>query len=96
MIRGGYTEKVATHVVDRAEDPHEPKPGTWSWLKEYTGYVVTILPYVSAGLVLIPGLNVWAKAGILFGFTVLVLYVRVWHEKAGIEVTDVEKRRKKA
>lgn len=74
----------------------EPEPGTWSWVKEYTGYVVTILPYVSAGLVLIPSLNVWIKGGILFVFAILVLYVRIWHEKAGIEVTDSNKRRKKA
>jgi hypothetical protein len=74
----------------------EPQPGTWSWVKEYTGYVVTVLPYVSAGLVLIPSLNVWVKAGILLVFAILVLYVRIWHEKAGIEVTDENKRRKKA
>lgn len=74
----------------------QPAPGTWSWLKEYTGYVVTVLPYVSAGLVLIPGLNIWAKGGILFVFVVLVLYVRIWHEIAGIEVTDGQKRQKKA
>jgi hypothetical protein len=90
---------VATRSASRehkAGDVPEPAPGTWSWVKEYTGYVVTVLPYVSAGLVLIPGLNIWVKAGILFVFAVLVLYVRVWHEKAGIEVTDGNKRRKKA
>ncbi len=74
----------------------EPEPGTWSWVKEYTGFVVTVLPYVSAGLVLIPSLGVWWKAGILFVFAVLVLYVRIWHEKAGIEIEDPNKRRKKA
>lgn len=74
----------------------QPKPGTWSWIKEYTGYVVTVLPYVSAGLVLIPGLNIWVKAGILLAFAILVLYVRIWHEIAGIEITDGSKRRKKA
>jgi hypothetical protein len=73
----------------------EPQPGTWSWIKEYTGYIVTILPYVSAGLVLIPGLSVWVKAAILLAFAVLVLYVRIWHEKAGIEVTGKDELRKK-
>lgn len=79
-----------------ARDAQEPEPGTWSWVKEYTGYIVTILPYVSAGLVLIPSLSIWIKAAILLVFAILVLYVRIWHEKAGIEVTDVNKRRKKA
>jgi hypothetical protein len=87
---------MATGVFPRTKDPDEPKPGTWSWLKEYTGYVVTVLPYVSAGLVLIPGLNVWVKGAILFVFAVVVLYVRVWHEKAGIEVTGPRERKKKA
>lgn len=73
----------------------EAPPGSWSWLKEYTGYAVTILPYVSAGLVLIPSLNVWIKAAILFCFAVIVIAIRVLHEKAGIEVTDGSKRQKK-
>lgn len=73
----------------------EAQPGTWSWLKEYSGYAVTILPYVSAGLVLIQGLSVWIKAAILFFFAVIVLMVRVVHEKAGIEVTGPEERQKK-
>ncbi len=76
-------------------DTDEPRPGTWSWIKEWSGYVVTVLPYVSAGLVLIPSLNVWAKAAILLAFTVLVLYVRVWHEKAGVEVTGDDKKSKR-
>lgn len=73
----------------------EAAPGTWSWLKEYTGYTVTILPYVSAGIVLIPGLNVWIKVAILVVFAVAVLAIRVLHEKAGIEVTGVSERKKK-
>lgn len=73
----------------------EVEPGTWSWFKEYTGYAVTILPYVSAGLVLIQGLSVWIKAAILFVFAVVVLMIRVLHEKAGIEVTDERKRQKR-
>jgi hypothetical protein len=81
---------------ERRLDEDQPPPGTWAWLKEYTGYVVTVLPYVSAGLVLIPGLNIWVKAGILCVFAVLVLYVRIWHEKAAIEVTDSRQRQKKA
>jgi hypothetical protein len=90
---------MATEAARRRErhlDADQPAPGTWAWLKEYTGYVVTILPYVSAGLVLLPGLGIWIKAAILFVFAALVLYVRIWHEKAGIEVTGGEKRRKKA
>lgn len=85
-----------THEDERKLSRDQPEPGTWSWVKEYTGYIVTILPYVSAGLVLIPSLNIWIKAGILFLFAVLVLYVRIWHELAGIEVTDKSERRKKA
>lgn len=85
---------MAIKVVDRAKDPDEPRPGTWSWLKEYTGYLVTVLPYVSAGLVLIPSISVWVKAAILFVFAVAVLYIRIWHEKAGIEVTGEKEREK--
>lgn len=77
-------------------DEDQPEPGTWAWLKEYTGYIVTILPYVSSGLVLVPGINIWIKAGILFIFAAIVLYVRIWHEKAGIEVTEPQKRHEKA
>lgn len=73
----------------------EAAPGTWSWLKEYTGYTVTILPYVSAGIVLIPHLNVWVKGAILFVFAAVVLGVRVLHEKAGIEITGESERQKK-
>jgi hypothetical protein len=80
---------------NKAGDPPQPEPGTWSWLKEYTGYLVTVLPYVSAGLVLIPTLKLWIKVGILIVFAVLVLYIRVWHEKAGIAVTSDKERRKR-
>ena len=86
---------MATESLKQERHSGQPAPGTWSWIKEFSGYVVTILPYVSAGLVLIPSLGVWYKAGILAFFAALVLYVRVWHEKAGIEVTDVSKRRKR-
>lgn len=71
------------------------QPGTWSWCKEWTGYIVTVLPYVSAGLVLIPSLSVYVKGGILLIFTIAVLAVRVLHEKAGIEVTGEPERKKK-
>lgn len=70
------------------------KPGTWSWLKEWTGYVVTVLPYVSSGLVLIPNLSLTVKAIILLVFAIFVLAVRVLHEKAGIEVTGPTQRHK--
>lgn len=73
----------------------EAPRGSWSWLKEYTGYTVTILPYVSAGIVLIPQLNVWIKGAILFVFASVVLAVRVLHEKAGIEVTGSSERKKR-
>jgi hypothetical protein len=87
---------VATTAKQKLDELHvEAPPGSWSWLKEYTGYAVTILPYVSAGLVLIQGLNVWIKAAILFVFAVTVLLIRVLHEKAGIEVTSDSKRQKK-
>lgn|GEM_PF-6391245 len=71
------------------------QPGTWSWWKEWTGYLVTVLPYVSAGIVLIPGLHIWAKGGILLVFAVAVLAIRVVHEKAGIEVTGSPQRGKR-
>jgi MFS superfamily sulfate permease-like transporter len=70
-------------------------PWTWSWLKQWTGYLVTVLPYVSAGLVLIPQLGLWPKAAILAVFTVLVLAIRVVHEKSGIEITGDDKRGKR-
>ncbi len=76
---------------------HEPRvePGTWSWWKEWSGYIVTILPYVSSGIVLIPGLSIYVKGAILALFAAIVLIVRVLHEKAGIEVTSAEQRKKK-
>lgn len=87
---------MATTAKQKFEELHvEASPGSWSWLKEYSGYAVTILPYVSAGLVLITGLNVWVKAAILFVFAVTVLMIRVVHEKAGIELTGSEERQKK-
>ena len=87
---------MATRTIQTEEkQPTEPQPGTWSWIKEYTGYTVTVLPYVSAGLVLIPSLDIWIKAGILFAFTCLVLYIRIWHEKAGVAVTDGSEKRKR-
>ena len=70
-------------------------PGTWSWLKEWTGYVVTVLPYLSSGLVLIPNLSLTIKAVILCLFGAFVLAVRVLHEKAGIEVTGRAQKRKR-
>lgn len=70
-------------------------PGTWSWLKLWTGYIVTILPYVSALLVLIPSLSVAVKAAILCAFAVFVLSVRVLHEKAGVEVTSGPEKHKR-
>jgi hypothetical protein len=88
---------VATGVGKKAKEitAVEVAPGTWSWLKEYTGYTVTILPYVSAGIVLIPQLNIWVKGAILCVFAAVVLAVRVLHEKAGIEVTGEDERKKK-
>jgi hypothetical protein len=87
---------VATEVGKKVKElTIEAPPGSWSWLKEYTGYTVTILPYISAGIVLIPQLNVWVKGAILFVFAAVVLAVRVLHEKAGIEVTGDDKRTKK-
>jgi len=95
-ITTGYNQAVASNARQTLKDlAVEAPPGSWSWLKEYTGYTVTILPYVSAGLVLIPGLSVWIKGGILFIFAVVVLLVRVLHEKAGIEVTAEPERQKK-
>jgi hypothetical protein len=73
----------------------EAPEGSWAWLKEYTGYTVTILPYVSAGLVLIPGLSVWVKGAILCVFAAAVLLIRVLHEKAGIEITGSQERSKR-
>ena len=95
----GYDTSMATDARQKSRrrlSEDQPEPWTWAWLKEYTGYVVTVLPYVSAGLVLMPSLSIWVKAGILFLFTVVVLYVRIWHEKAGIEVTDSRQKSKKA
>ena len=82
-------------VANYEHDDAHVAPGTWSWLKEWTGYLVTILPYVSAGIVLIPGLHIYAKGGILLLFAIVVLAIRVLHEKAGIEVTSDDQRKKK-
>lgn len=69
--------------------------GSWSWFKEWTGYLVTVLPYVSSGIVLIPRLPLMTKGAILLGFAILVLAIRVVHEKAGLEVTDSREKEKK-
>lgn len=69
--------------------------GTWSWLKVWTGYVVTVLPYISAALVLVPGLGTPYKFAILAVFGVFVVAVRVVHEKAGVEVTGPQLRTKR-
>ena len=95
-VAGGYNGAVITAAKRKlAKLQVEAPPGSWSWFKEYSGYAVTILPYVSAGLVLIQGPSVWTKAAILFVFAVSVLLIRIVHEKAGIEVTDEAKRQKK-
>lgn len=73
----------------------QPQSGTWAWIKEYTGYVVTVLPYVSSALVLIPSISTPVKFAILAAFAALVLYVRIWHEKAGI-ATEGPKQKHKA
>lgn len=70
-------------------------PGTWSWVKEWTGFIVTVLPYVSSMLVLVPGLNLTIKLIILFLFGAFVLSVRVLHEKAGVEVTSGPEKQKR-
>ena len=70
-------------------------PGSWSWFKEWTGYLVTILPYISSGIVLLPGLSLEIKGAILLFFAVLVLAIRVVHEKAGLEVTDPSEKKKR-
>ena len=72
----------------------QARPWTWSWLKQWSGYVVTVLPYISAMLVLLPHLAVAIKFAILAVFAALVLTIRVLHEKAGIEVTSPEEKRK--
>ena len=70
-------------------------PGTWAWLKEWTGYTVTVLPYISSALVLIPGLGVEVKLAILAAFATFVLTIRVLHEKAGIELEGAPERHKR-
>ncbi len=70
-------------------------PGTWSWLKLWTGYIVTVLPYVSALLVLIPTLSLPVKVAILCAFGAFVVTVRVLHEKAGVEVTSTPEKQKR-
>lgn len=82
-------------AVKRDLQQAQVSPGTWSWWKEWTGYLVTVLPYVSAGIVLIPSLSVYVKGAVLFVFTIAVLAIRVVHEKAGIEVTGEPQRKKR-
>lgn len=69
--------------------------GSWSWFKEWTGYLVTVLPYVSSGIVLLPSLSLVTKGAILLFFVILVLAIRVVHEKAGLEVTGPGEKRKR-
>ncbi|HET7815228.1 MAG TPA: hypothetical protein VFL13_12760 [Candidatus Baltobacteraceae bacterium] len=73
----------------------EAPEGSWSWFKEWTGYLVTLLPYVSSGIVLLPKLSIVTKGAILLFFAILVLAIRVVHEKAGLEVTDESEKEKK-
>lgn len=73
-------------------DSLEPETGTWSWLKEWTGYAVTILPYVSSALVLVPRISLGWKFAILIIFAIFVVAVRVVHETAGVAVTSPKER----
>ena len=82
-------------TASKARSGDKAPPGTWSWLKLWTGYVVTVLPYVSSLLVLIPGISLAVKAGILCLFGVFVLTVRVLHEKAGVEVESASAKSKR-
>ncbi|HEV3154987.1 MAG TPA: hypothetical protein VGZ02_14355 [Candidatus Baltobacteraceae bacterium] len=88
-------------MASRAKGPVAKRPGahapegSWAWLKEWTGYIVTVLPYVSAGLVLIPTLSITVKGAILFVFAVAVLVIRFYHEKAGEEVTSSDMKQKR-
>lgn len=56
---------------------------------------MTVLPYVSAALVLIPGLVVGLKFAILLLFAIFVVAVRIIHEKAGVEVTGMPQKQKR-
>ena len=91
---GTISVKMQASKVKQDVDNGKAEPGTWSWWKEWTGYLVTVLPYVSAGLVLIQNISVWVKAAILFVFACAVLAIRVVHEKAGVEVTGPQQREK--
>lgn len=79
----------------RATGDSNAQPGTWSWVKVWSGYVVTVLPYVSAALVLVPGLSIGVKFAILALFGIFVVAVRIVHEKAGVEVTGMPQRQKR-
>jgi hypothetical protein len=79
----------------RSAGGSEAEPGTWSWLKLWSGYVVTVLPYVSAALVLIPGILLGLKFTILALFGIFVITVRIVHEKAGVEVTGMRQKQKR-
>ena len=80
---------------ERSSGGGRAEPGTWSWVKVWSGYVVTVLPYVSAALVLIPGLAIGLKFAILLFFAIFVVAVRVVHEKAGVEVTGMPQKEKR-
>jgi hypothetical protein len=56
---------------------------------------VTVLPYVSAALVLIPGVAIDVKFAILAIFGTFVVAVRIVHEKAGVEVTGMPQKQKR-
>jgi hypothetical protein len=53
------------------------------------------LPYVSAALVLIPGVVIGLKFAILVFFAIFVVAVRIVHEKAGVEVTGMPQKQKR-
>ena len=95
--RKGFAALAITARLKRAENAGGDKasPGTWSWFKMWSGYIVTVLPYVSAALVLVPRMSVLTKLGILFSFALFVLLVRIVHEKAGVEVTGTPQKRKR-
>jgi hypothetical protein len=97
MRRHYWREKGGRSTSTRysARGPTEATPGTWSWLKEWTGYVVTVLPYVSSAVVLIPNLQISTKFAVLAVFGALVLLVRVLHEKAGVEITGGPQKAKR-
>ncbi len=68
---------------------------TWARLKQITGYFCTVLPYLTSAVLIFPGIPVPVKLTVLILSMLLVLFLRIWHERSAWELESIEDRQKR-